>query len=410
MKIKGWIKPYLYCFLIAFLFLMVCSKNSSLYYMNDWVDANAFFTVGKGMVRGIVPYQSLFEQKGPLLYLIYGIGSFIHYQSFLGVFILEVFSFSIFLYFTYKIIILFYNEKSAYFIIPVFTLLLVTLKSFSHGGSAEEFTLPFFMVSLYFLISYLKSEELLLSNKIIFLIGILAGCVLWIKYTLLGFWFGWMACVFVIECYNGQSRQAIVHCFVYLFGMLIATIPWLIYFGIHNALGNLWNVYFVVNMNAYPNSNSLLAKIMKTFRLLYKNLFMNFKACLGIVIGFLFLWTKKTWWAKKGACFCLVICLLTTGIFIYIGGTNYHYYPFILSPFMLIGFLVLLSYLPQSIYRLQIPVIVISIIFAYSLSVNTKMLVYQKEDYAQYRFSKIIEKSMDSTLLNYGFLDGGFYT
>jgi len=209
MKIKGWIKPYLYCFLIAFLFLMVCSKNSSLYYMNDWVDANAFFTVGKGMVRGIVPYQSLFEQKGPLLYLIYGIGSFIHYQSFLGVFILEVFSFSIFLYFTYKIIILFYNEKSAYFIIPVFTLLLVTLKSFSHGGSAEEFTLPFFMVSLYFLISYLKSEELLLSNKIIFLIGILAGCVLWIKYTLLGFWFGWILGIFEPSRSQGNQLKTI---------------------------------------------------------------------------------------------------------------------------------------------------------------------------------------------------------
>ena len=104
MRIKNWkgLKPYLYCLLFAFLFLLVCSKNSFLYRMNDWVDANAFFTVGKGMVRGVVPYQSLFEQKGPLLYFIYGIGSLFSYTTFYGVFILELLSFSVFLYYVYK--------------------------------------------------------------------------------------------------------------------------------------------------------------------------------------------------------------------------------------------------------------------------------------------------------------------
>ena len=65
----------LYAFLIAFLTLMLASKNSFLYPFNDWVDANAFFTVGKSMFHGIVPYKDLFEQKGPLLYFIYGIPS-----------------------------------------------------------------------------------------------------------------------------------------------------------------------------------------------------------------------------------------------------------------------------------------------------------------------------------------------
>ena len=195
-KNKKWVKPYLYCFGIAFLFLMICSKNSFLYRINDWVDANAFFTVGKGMVRGVVPYQSLFEQKGPLLYLIYGIGSLISYKSFLGVFILEVFSFSIFLYYTYKIITLFFTPKKAYFIIPIYTLSIVTLGSFSHGGSVEEFSLSLFMISFYYLIVYLKEKDIMISKKTVFLVGVLAGCILWMKYTLLGFWFGWMMCVF----------------------------------------------------------------------------------------------------------------------------------------------------------------------------------------------------------------------
>ena len=35
---------------------------------------------------------------------------------------------------------------------------------------------------------------------------------------------------------------------------------------------------------------------------------------------------------------------------------------------------------------------------------------YKRTDLAQYRFADIISKSQNPTLLNYGFMDGGFYT
>ena len=78
--------------LVASIFtLLICSKNSPLYPYNDWVDGNAFFTMGKGMFNGKVPYKDLFEQKGPLLYLIYGIGYLISHDTFLGVYLLKLF-------------------------------------------------------------------------------------------------------------------------------------------------------------------------------------------------------------------------------------------------------------------------------------------------------------------------------
>ena len=86
--------------LVASIFtLLICSKNSPLYPYNDWVDGNAFFTMGKGMFNGKVPYKDLFEQKGPLLYFIYGIGYLISHDTFLGVYLLEVISYTIFGYF-----------------------------------------------------------------------------------------------------------------------------------------------------------------------------------------------------------------------------------------------------------------------------------------------------------------------
>lgn len=53
--------------LISVSILLICSKNSPLYLMNDWVDVNCFFTVGRGMRHGLTPYLDLYEQKGPLL-------------------------------------------------------------------------------------------------------------------------------------------------------------------------------------------------------------------------------------------------------------------------------------------------------------------------------------------------------
>lgn len=46
---------------------------------------------------------------------------------------------------------------------------------------------------------------------------------------------------------------------------------------------------------------------------------------------------------------------------------------------------------------------------AYQASPNTYLMKVQKEDMPQYRFAEIIRNSEDKTLLNYGFLDGGFY-
>ena len=84
--------------LAAFSVLAVCSKNSFLYPLNDWVDVNCFFTVGRGILHGLVPYRDLYEQKGPLVYFVYALAGRISESSFLGVFLLEGLSFSWFLY------------------------------------------------------------------------------------------------------------------------------------------------------------------------------------------------------------------------------------------------------------------------------------------------------------------------
>ena len=76
--------------LVAAVAITICSASSPLYPLNDWVDANCFFTVGKSMLFGKVPYRDLYEQKGPLLYALYALAYPISHRSFLGVWLFEI--------------------------------------------------------------------------------------------------------------------------------------------------------------------------------------------------------------------------------------------------------------------------------------------------------------------------------
>lgn len=75
--------------LSSLMILMFNSRSSFLYPDNGWVDAQAFYTVGRGWMHGLIPYRDLFEQKGPLLYLLYGLGWLIDPHGFGGIFLFE---------------------------------------------------------------------------------------------------------------------------------------------------------------------------------------------------------------------------------------------------------------------------------------------------------------------------------
>ena len=77
-------------FICAVLILLFTTRSSVLFVCNNWDDANSYFTMGKGMMNGMVIYRDLYDQKGPFLYLLYGLAYLISNKTFLGVFIFEI--------------------------------------------------------------------------------------------------------------------------------------------------------------------------------------------------------------------------------------------------------------------------------------------------------------------------------
>lgn len=408
------------CFLISFLYLLFCTKSSPLYPFNDWVDANAFFTMGKGMMHGLVPYRDLFEQKGPLLYFVYGLASLISYRTFIGGFIFEVVAFSFFLFFSFKSLSLFVEKRIVLLLLPVIALLVLNLKAFTHGGSAEELCLPLLAISLYHLLRYLKSDDPATATlQTFFWNGLIAGCILWVKFSMLGFWLGWIITLFVILLVQKCPKQALMGVAVFLGGMLVATIPWIIYFGVNHAIPDWMNTYFVVNLTGYSHDLTLTARLTNVIGFLVTLFTINPIFGVLLWLGMVSFLVFKKFLTKIYNRIALFGCFSILAVGIYWGGIGWVYYYLILTPFIVFGLIVTIDAVKwpsigeisiQTTVKVIAVILIISIPLEFKFGQNSYLLSFRQQDLVQYKFAEIINRSPNAKLLNYGSLDLGFYT
>ncbi len=395
----------LYCFFISFSILLFTSKCSFFYPFNDWVDANAFFTVGKSMMHGLVPYLDLFEQKGIFLYFIYGIAYLLSNTTFHGVFIIEIISWTITLYFAYKIICLFLSSKKAYFLLPIFMVLICTSTSFTHGASAEELCFPLIMLTLYYFLNYYLKANI--SSKSLFISGFTAGLVLLVKYTLLGFWLGFMAMLFFDLILKKEYKKAFRSCLIFLLGMSIPLIIAIVYFLINHGLKEFINVYFFTNIFSYGIKASFITRITTLIIHFIEILYKNGPLIFILIILFPLLLIKLSF-PKQGK-ISLIITYLITIFLIFFGLKYYDYYLLPILIFTLISLIVIFKYIPEKINNKSLIIIyIISLIFSYYNANYKEMLFTPKEKLFQYEYLKYLDKN--ATLVNLGSLDCGLYT
>lgn len=424
----------IFCFLTAFLLLMVCSRSSFLYPCNDWNDANSYFTMGKAMMNGQVIYRDLYDQKGPYLYLFYGLAYLLSHDSFAGVFVFEILVVGLFLYSLYKIIRLYCTEKVSLVLIPILAAGMLSSKSFYWGGAAEEFCLPLFGFSLYFTLKYFKEQyaEEVPPLKMILLNGLFAGIVMQVKYTMLGFYFAWMAMMAFAYVLKKDWRGFFKGCFTFLGAMLLTLVPWLLYFGLNGALDDWYQCYIYNNIFLYSNltetDNGLGNRIYVLAKLLLWLFLDNLSYFVFIVFGVLLaVFSFRTKWVEK-----LNIIMLCGFLFlgIFVGGSSLPYYSIPLMVFAVLGMIPIGRLLDLVLAKtaLKVPekntqkmrnllaaagmvlTLAIGLFFAYNHSMNPYFMQQEREDYFLFKFKEIIDEEENPTLLNVGCLDAGLYT
>ena len=409
--------------LLAAGFLAICSKSSPLYPMNDWVDVNCFFTVGKSILNGIVPYRDLYEQKGPVLYFLYAMAALISDGSFFGVYLLEVVCFGFFLYFSGRIAQIYLGKcRRVYFIVAVLAAVVSVSPAFAHGGGAEELCLFMLSYGLYSVLLALH-EKRPLSFREAMLNGVFAAGVLYIKFTMLGFYIGLALFIVLWYLIDGLQWKALMATIgQFLLGVAAVSAVVLGYFVVHGAVEDFFTVYFYNNLFLYPQETDgtrleLIQNCLKTT--LQRNTSYSWLLCLGIAL--LILELRANW----KSVIMLLFSFLGLAAGTYWGGRGYTYYGLVLAVFAVFGLIAIVrlcrlgklsELLTQKIpcsRLICLSVFLVSVasllLYSYDSSPNVYLMAYDKEDMPPYQFAQTINQVENATILNYGFLDGGFY-
>ncbi len=409
--------------LLSALFIGLASKSSPLYPLNDWVDVNCFFTMGRSLLDGMVPYRDLYEQKGPVLYFVFAIISLFSRESYLGVYLLEVVTYGLFLYFSGLIAQLYLGKtRIVYLLTAIIAALLPMSWSFTHGGSVEQHSLFIIAYALY---TFLRAmgENRALTKKEALINGVFAGMLLWIKYTMLGVYLGLALFVLVWYLTTRQSwKQLFATIGQFLLGIAAVSSVVFVYFAINGALTDLFTCYFYNNIVLYP-SEAEGPRLLLIAECLVDGLKRN--GCFAWMLQLGIVWTAWNIFKNWRTALMLILSFLGLTLGTYWGCKGWDYYGFIFAAYVifgLVGIVQLLRYLglrkvlmkvihnsPIPFFAALIVTMAILISSAFSHDQNMYLTKYAREDTVQYRFAQIIQSVEDPTLLNYGFLDGGFY-
>ena len=402
----------LFIFLTAALVITLNSTCSPLYPFNRWVDPNTTFTVGKAVLKGYVPYRDLYELKGPLFIFLHTIGAGISFESFLGIWILEVMSAFFYLWLSFEILKLFFRKESL-LLLPFIAAITYSGAAFRTGDSAEEFCIPFLMYGLYVGLSSIKTKSLPTVKQFI-LIGITSSCVFWIKYSMVGFYIGWILFFIILALQIKKMPELIKGTGLITCGLLPVTCLILIYFAGNSSLNIFMDAYFKSNLSSMTKRD-LPALLIFTLKNL-QNGISNYHTWNPVVFyisaaGLLWAVLKRQWQCLG----FLALTYLSTFILVYARNTL-PYYSFVMGIFTVFGFFWLAELISAFSNRWKFfelsysgSSLLIASIFLCIISKNMFWLDTKKEDLMQYKMAEVIKQSgiENPTIFYYGTLDLG---
>lgn len=416
----------LYFLAAAFAIMLLATRSSFLYPCNNWDDANSYFSVGKALFHGKMPYRDVFDQKGMYLYFFYGLCYFVSHTTFLGVFLMEVLFAFADLCGIFSVLCLYIRKSTALVLTPAVLAVCFCSYSFYYGGSAEELCFPFLIWGLFLGLRYFKQDypEREMPVKMLLFAGGLAGMVANIKFTVLGFFFAWMMMVAFSYLARKKFTSAVKACLWFLLGMLITFVPWILYFAVRKGLYYWYWGYVYINVFSYSNLNaegpSFGERIYTLAKILYYVIWKNLIYYVFLIPGFFF----GTFCVGKKILSHLFVPALAFFLFlgIYIGGSELPYYALPLAVFTVLGF-ALIGWIfealekhfikPEKSIPVWIPAIgslAVSVVVVGLVSMNVFFMKVKREDIFLYQFRDIVMQTENPTLLNVGCLDAGLYT
>lgn len=405
--------------IFSFIFVFFNSKNSPLYLFNEWGDVNIYFSMGKGIANGLIPYKDIFDHKGPLIFFIYSLSYLISSTDFFGVYIMESIALFVNLLFAYKIARLYLNNLFSFITAACYAVILFTKSH--NGGSAEEFISVFVTISFYYFILYFTNPNQQESkNRIqMFIHGAMFGLAFLSKLTVCVFWVPLMLGIGMVLLQKKKYTEIFTYALLFIGGFAATLLPFIIYFALNNSLSEAYFGYIEFN-SLYAQFKPDVFLLRKTLSNAYKLLTMNYISFPLLLLGLFLLCFRKIYISnyihRIGILFSFLFSFFIVSITKYIMSYA-HMVIYVYAIFGLIFIFALLQKYTLS-KTIQNIILVTSFLVLIMSGINDKKYFYQDIDcltrkkecsYMQKEFAEIINKENNPTLLNIG-LDFGLFT
>ena len=405
----------LYLLIVSLINVSFMCQASPLYPLNYWDDVNSYVTVSRSLAAGKILYKDLFDHKGPLLHFLNVPFSVFNHQSYLGVYILEVIFCFFWLVLALKILSLYVRlERTCFIAVLPLAMLTYSVNAFHYGGSTEEYALPLLTLGLYIGLKMIREDRLPKISEA-FIAGVASGCLFWMKYTLTGFYIGFILFV-IYRCIRSRKGLAVLKlsC-MFIAGFAAVTLPVLSYFWITDSMSYLYEAYFYFNIFVYSgDSVSVAGRIPYALILMFIQLGRNRILAISIAVGLISVFARK----NKDEIVFVILSFITTFLCLYSGEKPMFYYCFGLACFAVLGWTGLVPLIRNTMKRIKVRprkiliACLASIAFctaAFAASDSSLIIFRDREKYPQYIFARQILDSGDQTVLNFKCLDSGIY-
>lgn len=231
-------------FFIAAIFVSIFSKSTSpIFSQNFIIDSGIFQVIGRGIVKGLVPYRDLFDHKGPILFYIQALGVLINKNY--GIYILQIINIFVTIIFIEKLINLFAKNNLSKWIALTLTMVFYGL-FFSEGNLSEEWSLSFILIALYLNLKGILTNKFIKFNHLI--TGITFAIISLIRVNNAASIVGFCIFYFFYLIIKRNFKELFKFIGEFIIGVLIVYIPIIIIFYKQNALLNMFEGTFLFNI------------------------------------------------------------------------------------------------------------------------------------------------------------------
>lgn len=271
LKAAAWIYLALATLAVAFVTLL-SNSTSPLFGWYDNQDSYVYQTIGKYWLQGLIPYRDLWDQKGPVIYLINAAGYGLTGTK-TGVFLIQLAFMlaTVFLMFRFYRIVL----KPAYACLGVCFSLFCLYNLFAEGNHVEEYLLPFLVLAYYlqylWIDRYSSDKDSAHNPWHAALYGFILAFSLFTRLTNALGVCGGVALIAVLLLINGKYRNLCTNALAFIGGFAVLFVPVSLYFWWNDAFGDMWYGTLLFNMKyaSHPifgvGSDSTVSSLFRTY-------------------------------------------------------------------------------------------------------------------------------------------------